>query len=374
VSGTIKLNTYDIVVTNDNLTIDGATAPGGGIMLKDGGLTIKANHVIVRNLRVRPGLAALIQRRVNVNGITIMSNEGVAVHDVIVDHCSVSWGSDDLLGAIFGSDNVTFQWIIMSEALECNECGGKGLLIDRARHVSVHHSLYAHTYIRWPEISRGELDFVNNVAYNSNGTTTQINPIYGEIHANFVGNYYKGGPNAFPQNLGYADIRTMGGLTYSALSGIFVQNNLGRYYGANGTQYGVAQPDRSIIWGDNGGIPVQLQRYPFPQITTTDVMTAFNQVLERAGAFPRDQADSRVVNDVRSGSGRWIADPSEVGGWPTLLSDAPPVDSDQDGMPDSWELSRGLNPTNPSDGPIDHNGDGFTNIEEYMNSLTPPVF
>lgn len=373
VSGTIKLNTYDITVTNDYLTIDGATAPGGGIALKDGGLMIKANHVIVRNLRVRPGLAALLQRGVNVNGIGVLSNEGVPVHDVIVDHCSVGWGSDDLLYAIFGSNNVTFQWIIMSEALECSQCGGKGLLIDRAGHVTVHHSLYAHTYIRWPEISKGELDFVNNVAYNSNGIATQIFPIYGEIHTNFVGNYFKDGPNAYPQNLGYTDIRTMGGQTYSAASGIFVQNNLGRYYGANGTQYGVASPDSAIIWGDNGGIPIQSQRYPFPQVTTTDAMTAYNHVLDRAGAFPRDNVDTRVINDVRSGSGRWIVDPSEVGGWPTLVSDTPPADSDQDGMPNSWELSHGLNPNNPSDGPLDSNGDGFTNVEEYLNSLTPPA-
>jgi pectate lyase len=371
VSGTISLND-DIEVTNPYLTIAGQTAPGGGIALKDGGLAVKADHVIVRHLRVRPGLAQLRQTGQNVNGIMIQSNEGVEVHDIIVDHCSVSWGSDDLIYVVYGSDDVTIQWSIISEALLCDECGGKGLLLD-AKSVTVHHSLYAHIYIRWPQISKGSLDFVNNVKYNGNGTDAQIGAFYGPILMNAVGNYAKDGPNAKPQNLTYAEIRTKGGLAYSASSGIFVDDNIGRYWdGKGGIRHGLATPPSAIIWDDDGGIPVRTQRYPFPPVTTTSPQQAYQDVLNHVGALPRDSADRRVIADVRNGTGKWPSDPLQVGGWPVLVSETAPVDTDHDGMPDEWEHSHGLNPTNASDGPADADQDGFTNLEEYLHSLTQP--
>ena len=63
----------------------------------------------------------------------------------------------------------------------------------------------------------------------------------------------------------------------------------------------------------------------------------------------------------------------EVGGWPVLKSTPPPKDSDQDGMPDAWEKARGLNPNNPEDRNGDANGDGYTNLEDYLNSLCPSM-
>lgn len=370
VSGTITLTTKDIVVTNPYLTIAGQTAPGDGVALKDAGLAIKADHVIVRHLRVRPGLAQLTRTGQNVNGIMIQSNEGAAVHDIILDHCSVSWGSDDLIYVVYGTDNVTIQWSIISEALECAQCGGKGLLLD-AKSVTVHHSLYAHIYIRWPQISKGNLDFVNNVKYNGNGTDAQIGPFYGPILANMVGNYSKDGPNAMSSNLRYAEFRTAGQLPYSASSGLYVEDNIGRYWdGRGGILYGTASPHRAIIWGDNGGIPVQNQRFPYPPVTTTSAQQAYTDVLNRVGALPRDNADARVIADVRNGTGMWLADPLQVGGWPVLNPSTPPVDTDHDGMPDEWESSHGLNLVSASDGPADANHDGFTNFEEYLHSLT----
>ena len=79
----------------------------------------------------------------------------------------------------------------------------------------------------------------------------------------------------------------------------------------------------------------------------------------------------RVVKSVRDGKGRVINSQDEVGGWPQMASGVPLMDSDRDGMPDSWEISRGLNPNDARDGGMDRNGDGYTNIEEYLNSLIP---
>ena len=214
------------------------------------------------------------------------------------------------------------------------------------------------------------MDFVNNVKYNGNGQDAQIVPVKGPVHLNMVGNYCKDGPNAFPQNIGYAEYRVMGLQAYSTSSSIFVHDNVGRYWdGRGGIRWGLSQPDSAIIWGDNGGIPVQSQRFPFPLVTTTSASQAQLDVLNGAGAFPRDSADMRIINDVRNGTGRWIDRPTDVGGWPALASGAPPLDSDHDGMPDSWETQRGLNPMNPADGPQDANGDGYTNLEEYLHSL-----
>ena len=88
-------------------------------------------------------------------------------------------------------------------------------------------------------------------------------------------------------------------------------------------------------------------------------------------SFRRDAVDERVVANVRNRTGRLINSQDEVGGWPALKSTAAPKDSDRDGMPDSWETSHGLNPSDPADGPTDRDNDGYTNLEEYINSLVP---
>ncbi|MGQ0810221.1 MAG: hypothetical protein ACT4OO_03235 [Nitrospiraceae bacterium] len=368
VSGTISLQDFDIVIRHDYVTYDGTGMP---LALKDGGIYDRASHVILRHLRIRPGPSAWYNRGTNANGITTNGYEtGGATHDHIYDHCSISWGTDDLVAVIGGSDNVTVQWSLIYESLECSTCQNKGLLIQ-AGNVSVHHSLYAHTYIRWPEITQGSLDFVNNVKFDGNGTDVQINPVYGPVLANFVGNYFKDGPNAWQNNLGHNEIRAIGWQPYSAASGIYLQDNHGRYTPAGAAMplSGVASPPSAILWDTNGVFPVQTQRYPYPQVTTTSAQHAYDEVLNQAGAFPRDSTDARVVADVRNSTGIWPKDPSEVGGWPVLASGTPPPDADHDGMPDAWETAHGLNPNDPSDGPQDTTGDGYTNIEEYLNQV-----
>jgi hypothetical protein len=95
-------------------------------------------------------------------------------------------------------------------------------------------------------------------------------------------------------------------------------------------------------------------------------------VLTRAGATlpARDDADARVVADVRNGTGSVIDSPARVGGYPRLANSAPPADSDHDGIPDDWEKAHGLDAQNPEDGAIATEKDGYTNLDKYLHSLT----
>jgi hypothetical protein len=125
---------------------------------------------------------------------------------------------------------------------------------------------------------------------------------------------------------------------------------------------------------------------PFPSaaVRTQKADEAYRLVLAQAGAtIPnRDTWDARVVEEVRTGvarfgktyegGGRGIIDSqADVGGWPALTSGAATPDRDHDGMADAWEMAHHLDPNDPTDGPRDRNDDGYTNVEEYLNSLVP---
>jgi hypothetical protein len=94
--------------------------------------------------------------------------------------------------------------------------------------------------------------------------------------------------------------------------------------------------------------------------------------------------DQRIIHEIRTGTakygetygggGKGLIDSQKiVGGWPELRSRPAPVDSDRDGMPDEWEKRHGLDPNDPADGARDTNGNGYTNLEEYLNSLVPAI-
>src|SRR5205085_3901907 len=114
-------------------------------------------------------------------------------------------------------------------------------------------------------------------------------------------------------------------------------------------------------------------RIPTAPVTTTDAREAESVVLATAGATAprRDAIDARIVADVKNGTGAIIDSPDQVGGYPAYARGAAPVDSDGDGMPDEWERRAGLDPANPADGRADRSGEGYTNLEKYLQSLMP---
>jgi hypothetical protein len=125
----------------------------------------------------------------------------------------------------------------------------------------------------------------------------------------------------------------------------------------------------------DGKRQVQIVTQPFaaPVVQISSAQTAYEAVLASVGAsLPRrDPVDARIIEEVRKREGSIIDSQQQVGGWPELKSTTPPVDTDNDGMPDSWERRYGLNPRDPSDANSDKDHDGYTNLEEYLNGTSP---
>jgi hypothetical protein len=122
------------------------------------------------------------------------------------------------------------------------------------------------------------------------------------------------------------------------------------------------------------------QPFDYPRISyERTAQEAYVAVLATAGAsISRDAVDARVVHDVRTGIatfGRngFIDSQDEVGGWPIIRPARSPEDTDSDGMADWWEVAHKLNPRDPADGKLDRDGDGYTNLEDYLNWLAEPA-
>jgi len=374
VSGTITLEST-LAIKKPYITIAGQTAPGGGICLKDRGLAIATDHVIVRHLRCRPG------------DNTESESDAISIgagQNIIVDHCSASWGVDETLSASSreGLGNVTVQWCLISESL--NESAhhkgahGYGSLIRGGwgNSYTFHHNLYAHHRARLPrpgnyndqtEDPKGfTLDFRNNVIYNWGGSAAGYNADGSNgtdsiTRMNFVGNYYQPGPNS------------KGALAFSEST-----PSAQAYFAGNAMKGQVPDNPWSLVVFEKFSDAAQ-NRYrrstpvPAAPVSTDAAMKAYKHVLADAGATlpQRDSVDTRVIAGVQKGTGRIIDDEQDVGAWPTLASAEAPKDTDRDGMPDSWERRHGLNRDDATDRNADNDQDGYTNLEEYLNGTTP---
>ena len=289
--GTIPLKA-GLQVKNAYLFLDGKDAPAPGITLTNYGLSIRDTHdVVVRYLRIRPG----DQMGREVDGIGI----GAGAKNILIDHCSVSWAVDEVLSVSgAGSDNITVQWCIISEALHDSVHAkgphGMGSLLRSDGRVSFHHNLFAHNNSRNPRPGTyGEepgilLDFRNNVIYNWGSM-----PGYSAedpVRMNYAGNYLRPGPSSRNRLIGFS----VGGETTE----VFADNNLL-----------VDGETRVEGWDLFRNLPEAQRRdtpYETAPVKTYTPEEALERVLAGAGAtLPvRDAVDTRVLNDVRNGTGR----------------------------------------------------------------------
>ena len=326
--------------------------------------------MIVRYLGVRPGPS--IEESCCVDGVSIGGG-----HDIILDHVSASWAVDENVNSWYDPHDFTIQWSIISEGLynSTHEKGphSMGLMLgsDGSRNISVHHNLFAHNSERNPRIkTSGTVDVVNNVVYNYGIDAARLSNDYGDLPVNYVGNFVKTGADS---KLSTNEIEISPKDSYTIT--LYVKGNIGPHRPSD-------DMDESLVVSPTGRQWIVPTRHEAPLVTTTSAFEAYDQVLANAGAtigldsqgssyWRRDAVDERIVDDVRNGTGRIIDDPSEVGGWPQLLAGTAPADTDHDGMPNEWETTWGFNPCNSSDGPGDADGDGYTNVEEYLNRTDP---
>ncbi len=378
VSGRIKLKSR-LIMRNDDLTIAGQTAPGEGVCVSDynlGGLGCQ--DLIVRYMRVRPG---------DPSGQTLDGMGLASCDDAIVDHCSISWTQDESFSSR-GAKNITLQRTLISEAL--NIAGHKkyekgkshGFAASIGGDIgSFHHNLLAHCAGRnWSlagsvdQANRhmGRLDIRNNVVFNWDHRTTDG----GAMEVQFVNNYYKPGPASRVFHVLMPERKWIGAF---GPQDYYVKGNVmeGKY-GAGDRYAGVKS--------DNGD-PIEgfIVEKPFfePFVETTSAKQAYSDVLADIGCnVPTlDKHDQRVLEEVRTGKTTFKGSVSglpglpdtqeDVGGWDDYPEVHRPAnwDADGDGMPGQWEVSHGLDPHDASDGPADADGDGYTNLEDYLNSL-----
>lgn len=357
VAGILDLKS-PIVIREPFITIAGQSAPGDGVCLRGYGLVIDTHDVVVRFLRVRPGDVAGKE----VDAIAI----GGASRRVVVDHCSASWAVDEVLSPSGNIADVTVQWCIIAEALHrsVHHKGphGYGSLVRASGGVSLHHNLWAHNYARNPRLGDNYgkppyplFDVRNNVMYDYGALCSGLT---GEVlEANYVANYIKPGPSSRRERPPIA-------FTPTARTRYYVEGNV-----VEGRPDWSA--DNRLLFDRPGAVTIQAQPFPTPSVTTTSAREAFEAVLANAGAIrpARDAVDQRIVEQARRGTGRIIDSPGQVGGWPEYRTAPSPRDTDRDGMPDDWEKARGLDPNRPADAAGDRDGDGYTNLEEFLNEL-----
>ena len=405
VAGIIRLKT-PIIVRAPYITIAGQTAPGDGVCIAGESFWVNTHDVVVRHMRFRRG-ETNVGRRDDAFG-------GNPVGNIMIDHCSCTWGLDENISFyrhMFspGADykdlklptvNVTIQNTISAKALDTyNHAFGSTL---GGENCSFMRNLWASNAGRNPSIGwNGIFNFVNNVTYNwvhrsvDGGDYTAL--------YNMINNYFKPGPLT-PKNtpVGHRILKPESGrskLGYYVFGRVHASGNIMEGYDA--------------ITKDNwaGGIQVQEQAntdgytenmkwnepFPMPHLTIMPAKDAYKYVLKNVGATipSRDIVDERIIEEVETGKPYYvegldpnsfyqfehrrlpndsykqgiITDISQVGGYPEYKG-TPYVDTDGDGMPDAWEKANGLNPNDPSDAVKDCTGDGYTNIEKYINGIS----
>ncbi|WP_380876499.1 pectate lyase [Sphingomonas sp. DBB INV C78] len=345
VGGVIDLGRTTIDLTEPYVTIAGQTAPSPGITLIRGGIDVKTHDVIVRHIRIRPG----VDGQARMSGWEVDALSTVGAHNVIVDHCTMTWALDENLSASGPrfkgstpeewrrntSHDVTFSYNLLAEGL-ANASHPKGehskgsLIHDNATNILIYRNIYAHNVERAPLLKGGvHAAVVNNLIYDPGRRAVHYNLMalewagqpYQDGELSAVGNVMRGGPST-EDGLPFLMLGGDGDLRYHGRDNIAVDKHgvslpmFGRYGETRAKLIEVATPP---TW------PAGLDVLPARDVET--------HVLANAGARPwdRDDHDIRVLFFVAEGRGEIIDDERQVGGYPhPAATRAPFVEADWD--------------------------------------------
>lgn len=361
VSGTIRLKGF-LTVTNPFVTIAGQTAPAPGIMLRGAPLVISASDVLVQHLAVRAGDDPVGPPAHTRDALKINKNSS----NVVIDHCSFSWGLDENIETFKEWGNVTISNTIIAEALADARDGKPGhsyaALIhsttDTSR-ISFIGNLFAHNDSRNPRTNAAQFVFVNNVIYNPGNAAIMLFNNDGITSDNsIIGNVFIDGKGTSAR-----PIRLIGSSDGNG------SNEL-----VDGTRLYVADNVASRATGDPWSVvdnqsPINLsslQLFSAPVLpdgleplpTKDDVV--LDHVLKNAGSRPgqRNGVDASVVSSVKEGTGGIPECVSgcanNAGGWPTLAKNLRELDI-------------------PNDPNGDDDNDGYTNAEEWLHGMAAEV-
>ncbi len=380
VSGNINLGGSDIRVTSGNLTIAGQTAPRGGITFTKGTIYFSNgdnDNIIIRYLRGRPAEAT--------SGEVTQGDAFIfwgGNNDVILDHVSVSFGGDQAITFNPGSRRTqkrqTLQRSIIADSYTGIIMGGVNNDYEAVDGISFLNNLVVDISHRTPNMSgNGYFESINNIIYNWQWRAMNLNG--GSPKLNHIGNYYKRG--SFTEQLSIAENANK--IQYSSPV-IYTSSN---YY--SGLLTGASGENNQQIWtnfngsGSMGSQYFTSNSYPLlgAAVPVKSAQEAYNNVLENVGAntyfddngipqFYLDSYDNTKINNVKNNIS---TEPKKYSNWviPNLPANTRPsnYDVDKDGMADAWERLNGLNPSDPNDGNLDRNNDGYTNLEDFLNQV-----
>ncbi|WP_345952093.1 polysaccharide lyase [Mucilaginibacter sp. PAMB04274] len=409
VSGIIRIKS-PLIIRAPYITIEGQSAPGSGICVAGESVWINTHDVVLRYMRFRRGETNVGRRDDSLGGNP--------VGNIIIDHCSTSWGLDENMSIYrhmfdpgdgskeekLGTVNVTISNCIYSESLDTwnhafgSTTGGENSLLVR--------NLWADNTGRNPSIGwNGIYNFVNNVVFNWVHRSMDGGDYTAKF--NIINNYFQPGP-ATPKNepVGHRILKPESGrskLKERVFGMAYVNGNVMEGYPkitadnwAGGVQVEGEGGKEMADAGQYTDYMKWNKPFPMPAVKISSAHAARQFVLTNAGAtLPvRDAVDARIIKQVATGKIEYkegvklpdtqfkhrrlpidsykigiITDPSQVGGYPDYKG-TPYKDSDNDGLPDAWETAHGLNPKNAADSPaLAKNGGGYSNIEVYLNEL-----
>lgn len=352
VSGVIRFTQRPPRITEPYLTIAGQTAPGDGITLAHSGgavgrtpLLIKNTHdIVVRNIRVRNDLVG--DERGSEDSFTIENSARV-----ILDHVSASWARDELVNGFADNDWITISNSIFAFGIPRHDkCALLGSDPTRPQHFSFIGNVCAHNGDRNPDINFPPgscVEVVNNVFYNAQSEFAEIWESYGGTPVSIVGNFFKAGPETTPSTVGV--VRQIFGS--KGASSIYLRDNAfdGNFVHVTASAEGLVKPAPAC--------PLTMK--------PATAKSAYETVLARAGAWPRDAIDQQVVSDVRNRTGHIVRTPGVI---PAFSAAVGYPDRDDDGIDDRWERVNGMDAGryDPWD---DADGDGTANFDNFLQHL-----
>ncbi len=380
VSGIINLAS-NLTIAEPFLTVAGQTSPGG-VLITGRTVTINTHDVVVQYLRFRVGSHEIANGAdpEQLDALVVVGQHWAAnaAYQVIIDHCSVGWGVDECLSLSGGVTDTTVQWTLVSEGL--SNAGhpkgehSKGLLISgkyvEPNSITLHHNYIANNVDRNPQIASPEgvdtvVDVVNNVSYNWKGGLAPVG--IGNAKINWVHNFAKQGPNSHAYSFEVTHVPDP-----TPIPQLYVHGNLGSSrldQTEDHWNVGVSWQNEALdqAWE-------QITPWPAPPVITTEMSATYaDEILQTVGAsLPvRDAADQKAIDDYHNGTGDFVDDVSYPADYPQYASPPAPPDADNDGMPDAWEDSQGLD-NGSDDSALDPDANGYTHIEEYLHSLSVP--